>query len=228
MLSYEKRKEIYEGAYVESFARNQSPDRLGRLIQYFPLNQASCVVDFACGSGLLAEHLSPRVQQYVGVDFSQAFIEQAKIIAEEKQLKNTRFVCADIHQYCEENPNAFDIAFAMDFSEHVYDNEWIDILKKINHSIKPKGKIYIHTPNAEFFLEIMKEHNFIVKQFEEHIAVRTPQENMQLLQDAGFVNTRINFIPHYNVLKYVHPLSYLPFVGKYFRARLLLSAEKAG
>ena len=57
------------------------------------------------------------------------------------------------------NIRKFDLGFAMDFSEHVYDKQWIEILKSIRKSMKPDGKLYLHTPNFDFFLEKMKDRN---------------------------------------------------------------------
>ena len=112
----------------------------------------------------------------------------------------------------------------MDLSEHIYDVEWIQILEKIRKSIKPDGKLYLHTPNAEFFLERMKSRNFIVKQLPEHIAVRSPEHNASILREAGFKIRHIWLIPHYNILRIVHPLSYIPVLGKYFNARIFIEA----
>jgi len=61
----------------------------------------------------------------------------------------------------------------MDFSEHVYDEEWREILRGIRSALKPTGRLYLHTPNAEFILEIMKARNLILARQPEHVAVRT-------------------------------------------------------
>jgi hypothetical protein len=45
----------------------------------------------------------------------------------------------------------------MDFSEHVYDDDWLKILSSIKNSIKSGGSLYLHTPNSLFFVEQMKE-----------------------------------------------------------------------
>jgi hypothetical protein len=70
----------------------------------------------------------------------------------------------------------------------------------------------------------MKRHNFLVKQFPEHIAVRNLKENIDLLEKAGFQVSKTQLIPHYNILRFLHPLSFLPIIGRYFQARIFVEA----
>jgi len=167
------------------------------------INEAYSVIDFACGNGMLMPFIAPKVKSYTGVDFSDAFIKAANEKKKQSSIHNAKFVCSDITEFCLRNPKSFDVGFAMDFSEHVYDEEWLQILRGIKSSIKPNGKLYLHTPNAEFFLEKMKSKNFIVKQFPEHIAVRTPEHNASILREAGFNVEHIWLIPHYNISRVV-------------------------
>lgn len=225
MLSKEKLKQMHGKAYVASFEKEQSQFRLARLIHSLPVSKNHKVADFGCGSGMLVPLLADRVDSYTGIDFSKQFIEAAKC-KNQHSGSNINFICADILTFCSSNQAVFDLAFAMDFSEHVYDKEWLDILKAINSSLKEGGKLYIHTPNADFFLEMMKKHNFIVKQFPEHIAVRDLQSNCDLLKSAGFSIGKSKLIAHYNVLRALHPISFVPVIGRYFKARIFIEAVK--
>ena len=186
MLSKSQLKELHGKEYVESFEKGQSKFRLERLIHSIPLNADCKVADFGCGSGMLLPLLADRVAHYTGIDFSEAFIQAAEKRKRLLNATNAEFVCEDIIKFCRENSGTFDIAFAMDFSEHVYDDDWLNILRAINQSLKEGGKLYLHTPNADFVVETMKKRNFIVKQFPEHIAVRSVRENIALLEQADF------------------------------------------
>ena len=159
MLSKQQLKDLYGEEYVESFEKEQSRFRLERLISSVPLSSKFKVADFGCGNGMLLPLLSGKIASYTGIDFSEDFIMAAKR-KKYRSTTNAEFVCKDILEFCSENIEVYDLAFAMDFSEHVYDEEWIGILKAINSSLKDGGKLYLHTPNAEFFLEIMKTNNF--------------------------------------------------------------------
>ena len=86
----------------------------------------------------------------------------------------------------------------------------------------------LHTPNAEFVVEIMKARNLLLRQFPEHIAVRNAEDNRRFLERAGFVDVSVHFLPHYNILSLVHPMSFIPLIGKYFQARIFIVATKGG
>jgi 2-polyprenyl-6-hydroxyphenyl methylase / 3-demethylubiquinone-9 3-methyltransferase len=217
---------LYEEEYVRKFEANQSSERLRRLLPLMDFGPQCIVADFACGNGMLMEFVAPMVREYVGVDFSQRFIEAANRKRDRLAIRNASFVCARIEDFCAQYPEYFDIALAMDASEHIPDGEWTSILGGIRSSLKSGGKLYVHTPNADFFLEIMKSKNFLVKQLREHVAVRTPSRNAEMLYKAGFSKVDTILLPHYNFLKYLHPVSFLPKVGKYFKARIFVSAEK--
>ena len=51
----------------------------------------------------------------------------------------------------------------------------------------------------------MKARNFIVKQFPEHIAVRTQEENVRLVEKIGFHARAVHLLPHYNFYTVVSP-----------------------
>jgi hypothetical protein len=72
----------------------------------------------------------------------------------------------------------------------------------------------------------MKERNFILRQPEQHVAVRSVADNVALIREAGFTRVDVEILPHYNVLKWLHPLSRLPLVGGLFEARILITATR--
>jgi 2-polyprenyl-3-methyl-5-hydroxy-6-metoxy-1,4-benzoquinol methylase len=181
------------------------------------------VCDFGCGDGLLLPWVGHRVAQYVGVDFSQEFIAAAERRAADLQAGNASFACEDVIAFCAQRPASFDVAFAMDFSEHVPDAEWVAILGAIRSSLKPGGRLYLHTPNADFIVERLKASG-VMTQTIGHIAVRNPAQNAALLQRAGFAVRKLDRIGHYNVLRHLHPISQMPLVGRYFVARLFIEA----
>lgn len=224
MLSENELRGLYGKEYVEAFEKKQSILRLHRLIQSIELKTTYVVADFACGNGMLLPLISNRIAEYIGVDFSEEFIKAAEKKKKALAISNAKFVCTNILDFCAKNAGIYDVAFAMDFSEHVYDEEWINILCAINRSLKRGGKLYIHTPNADFFWERMKSKNFIFRQLPGHIAVRSPKDNCKLLMKSGFIIHRIKLISHYNILRFLHPLSFIPIIGKFFKARIFIEA----
>lgn len=226
MKTQDELKELHGREYAENFEKTQSPLRLERLIKYMSISPEDNVVDFGCGSGMLMKHIAPLVNSYVGVDFSEPFIDMACARKASLNISNARFECSSIQDFCRRHRDSFNVAFAMDFSEHVYDEDWLEHLISMRTSLVSGGRLYLHTPNARFFLEIMKKHNLIVRQFPEHVAVRTLEENTSLLKKAGYRVCKAMLMPHYNILWLFHPLSFVPLVGDYLKARIFIEAFK--
>jgi 2-polyprenyl-6-hydroxyphenyl methylase/3-demethylubiquinone-9 3-methyltransferase len=212
----------YTQDYVESLLRSDI-GRIRRLLPYFEIVQGDCVLDAACGCGLLYNVLGDRGISYTGVDFAPTAIAKAKELY--ANAKNATFVCEDLVEFCRSHPNSFDKILALDFAEHITDEQFIAIFSGLWSALKPSGKLYIHTPNGMFFLERLK-HWGILRQFPEHIAVRDLDAYQRLLGGINVLKVTAHFLPHYNVLKLVHPLSYVPLLGGLFRARLLFVCEK--
>ena len=215
--------DLHSGEYAEAYEKKPL-SRLMRLKKHIKLNKDSVVVDYACGNSMLLEVIYDSIKEYHGVDFSENMIALAKRRAEKLDFKNTFFSTQDIIEFSLRNQKCLDVAFAMDFSEHVNDEDWKKILDAIRKSLKPDGVFYMHTPNGKYFLEILKDKG-VLPQFPEHIAVRDVINNVKLLNDAGFDLVNVNLISHYELRqKPFTLLSYLPFIGEYFKARIFISA----
>jgi 2-polyprenyl-6-hydroxyphenyl methylase / 3-demethylubiquinone-9 3-methyltransferase len=214
-------RDIYTGEYVKAYHKTDN-NRLGRLVDSFDLKPSDIIADYACGNGLLLEVVHDRIHEYFGVDFSEEFISEAKIRSKEKNIKNGTFVKNDIITFCKENENKFNKAFAMDFTEHIYNDEFNEIFTSIKRSIKKDGKLFIHTPNGDYFLEILKKTG-LLRQTSGHIAVRTSKQYKEILKKIGFTNIEVIHLPHYiRLLSRFNFLSKIPLIGKFFNARLLI------
>lgn len=222
-----QRKSLHGKDYVETFERWQSPARLARLVDLLEIGKDSDVVDFGCGNGMILEQLKDRFASYTGFDFSEEFIAAANRRKTALNVGNTRFECGSIVDLCKSHAGAFDVGLAFDISEHVYDDEWQDMVDAMFASLKPRGRLYLHTPNADFLVEMLKARNLLLRQFPEHIAVRNAKDNCRFFERAGFEHVSVRFLPHYNILRLIHPLPSVPVVGKYFQARIFIAATKA-
>lgn len=216
---------LHDQEYMDRLLSKESSGRIAKIFKYIELKDDLVVADFACGNGQMLEILGRKVGGYFGVDFSASAIKNAELRKEKLGATNAHFFCGSIQSFCEKNHGKFDAGMVMDFSEHVGDEEWRQILSSIKYSLKKGGKLYVHTPNGNFFIEIMKNKNFIFKQFPEHIAIRSASENIILLEKVGYKIKQISFLSHYNILKYIHMLSYVPWIGSYFQARIFIIAE---
>lgn len=219
-LDENTRLEMHSGDYV-GVMENLPLHRLTRLLPLMDLRADDVLVDLACGPGALAEVVCPRIGRYEGVDFSPEFVASATARAEAKGLGNASFHCADVADYCAARPDHADVITAFDFSEHIYDDEFVKIFSAARHALRPGGRLYVYTPDADFFYEKMKAWG-IAKQFPQHVAVRDEAANRRLLAQCGFAEERIRCErpSHFNVFRHLHPLSKLPGIGRYFRAKL--------
>lgn len=221
-------KELHSGDYVRMYEAKPI-SRISRLVGLMQLDPNSTrLVDLACGNAMLLAVVHDKVAHYTGVDFSEDFITSARNRARQLGVDNCELNCADIVTFCSGRPTEFDVATAFDFSEHVHDDELLEIYSAVYSTLKPGGRFYLHTPNLDFFLEKMRDTGFILRQRPEHIAVRNTAQNVALLERAGFSAGRIfsRSISHYNILAAVHPLRHLPIIGKYFEARIFIECTR--
>jgi 2-polyprenyl-6-hydroxyphenyl methylase/3-demethylubiquinone-9 3-methyltransferase len=224
-LSDRELRAIYDQGYVDHYDPH-AVTRMRRMLPFFELSGREIVADFGCGNGVLLELIASRVHQYVGVDFSEAFVRAAELRRDQRGIRNGTFHCDDIVAFCARYPNYFDAGFALDFSEHVYDDEFLRIGRGIYGALKPGAVLYLHTPNGEYFMERLRERG-VLRQIEGHVGVRDVTRLTALLTECGFGNVRIHFLAHYlRTAAALHLLGRMPLVGRHFRARLFITCGK--
>jgi 2-polyprenyl-6-hydroxyphenyl methylase / 3-demethylubiquinone-9 3-methyltransferase len=171
--------------------------RIQRLLPLVELSSEARVADFGCGNGVLLELIASRVREYVGIDFS------------------------------ERHPTEYDVAFALDFSEHLYDDQFVRIFRAISGALKPCAPLYLHTPNAEYFLERLHAWG-VLRPVEGHVGIRDARRHQELLLQSGFERVDVRHLAHYLPLAAsLHGLGAWPLVGRHFRARLFLTCWTA-
>jgi cyclopropane fatty-acyl-phospholipid synthase-like methyltransferase len=224
-LSDDELRAIYDEQYAGQYDPHAVP-RMERLLPYIQLSGSETVADFGCGNGVLLEVISPKVREYVGVDFSEAFVRAAEQRRDARGIRNGSFHCTDMVAFCSENPGRFDAGFALDFSEHIYDDQFLRIFQAIHTALKPGAALYLHTPNREYFIELMRDRH-ILQPIEGHVAVRDARRNCELLAQCGFEDIEVHHLAHYlQAASAFHALGALPLIGRFFRARLFLRCRK--
>lgn len=73
----------------------RSAEALQGLIDFIPTDPSQSWVDLACGPGLVARALAPRVGSVLGLDMTAPMIELAEREAAREGLTNTRFAIGD-------------------------------------------------------------------------------------------------------------------------------------
>jgi SAM-dependent methyltransferase len=225
--SDEELKAIYDDRYAAEYDPHAVP-RIERMRPFFELSRQDVVADFGCGNGVLLEVIGPSVRQYLGVDFSDAFVRAAEQRRDARGASNGTFYCADIVDFCRERPNQLDAGFALDFSEHIYDDQFVRIFTAVHGALKPGAPLYLHTPNREYFMERFRERG-VLKQIDGHVGVRDARQHRELLARCGFSSVEVRYLPHYLYpASAFHWLGRLPLVGRMFRARLFLTCRREG
>lgn len=111
----------------------------------FPKEKNIRILDLACGiGGFLKVIKDSGYTDITGVDTSEEEIN----FAHNNGL--TSLIRDDIFNYmatCESEQ--FDFVLALDIIEHLESEEILLFMNQVNRILKPKGKIIIHTPNAE-------------------------------------------------------------------------------
>ena len=222
----DSRQEMHSGQYVE-ILDSVPITRMSRLIPLMGLKREDRIADFGCGTGAFALLVKDLVSRYVGVDFSDDAINFARDRIKKCNVGNAVFHCEDIVSFCDRNVGSFDVVVSNDFTEHIYDKEFLDIFSAAYRTLKPGGSLYIYTPNGDFFWEVMKKVG-LARQFPQHVSVRRDDEYFDLLMECGFNirNIEVAYLPHFNILRILDFLKCIPIIGRYFRAKLFIKCTK--
>lgn len=183
------------------------------------------VLELGCGTGLYTRLLAPRVRKIVGVDFSSIAIEQA--IAQGKE-SNLEFIVGDIQNLAMFPDQTFDKILAIDLVEHLSNPQLENSLGEIARLLKKDGLFIFFTPCRSHWIERLKGQNFVLKQFEEHVGVRTEVEYRRIIRHVGLdVKTVLHYetcIPGLRVFERVFKKA--PIIGNLFVSRLGIAVSK--
>lgn len=140
-----KREAVVDEFTQQSEAFNASPamrseETLGRLIELLPAAAGERWLDAACGPGLVARSLAPRVAEVCGVDLTPAMIELARREAERDKLSNIVFATGDITRLEFEHAT-FDGAVTRFSLHHIPLPE--RVLEELGRVVKPGGWVVV-------------------------------------------------------------------------------------
>ena len=115
------------------------------ILPHIPQDKNCSILEIGCGYGRYTQ-LNTQTLGYkntVGVDISEEQIEFAK-----KNYQLTNVFKADALDFLNSNPKNYDVIILMDVLEHLELDYAIRLLRKINESLLPKGKLIIQVPNG--------------------------------------------------------------------------------
>ncbi len=187
------------------------------------------VLDLGTARGEVAFLLAPHAREVIGIDASPKALAMAEAGRTRRGLANVRFVQGDVATLDPIPSGTIDVAGAFDLLEHIDDATVRQMLGALRRVLKTGGVFAAYTPNREHYVERLKAHDFILKQFPEHIAVRRPREIERLLAEEGWRLTELAYSTSpFPAVRWIEKmLAPLPGLGRLFRYRILLRAAPA-
>jgi len=171
---------------------------------------------------LLARH----AREVVGVDAAPEAIAMAEAARAELEIPNVSWLLSDVADLSAVADRSVDAVAAIDLVEHVDDPTLEAMLRECRRVLVPGGRLGIYTPERAHYVERMKAHDFVLKQFPQHVAVRRAAEYRRFLAAAGFtIDLQDWSVSPFPLVRWVErALAPLPLVGPTFRYRVLLRA----
>ena len=183
---------------VQSEAFNAAPvmrsaDTLGRLLDLIPAAPGERWLDAACGPGLVARGLAPRVGEVCGVDMTPAMVELAHREAVREGIENAVFQIGDVTRL-EFEPGSFDGAVTRFSLHHIpLPGRVVDELARV---VRPGGAVVLADHVTSDDVEAATWHQEIERLRDpSHWACLTPRGVRRLGERAGLVLEREQVSP---------------------------------
>jgi 2-polyprenyl-6-hydroxyphenyl methylase / 3-demethylubiquinone-9 3-methyltransferase len=189
---------------------------------------ADRVLELGSARGDVTFFLAASAREVVGLDASDDALALAEKGRLSRALANVRFVKGDVADLSAFEDASFDAVAAIDLVEHIDDPTLEAMLKECHRVLRKGGRLGLYTPDRAHYVERLKAHDVILKQFPQHIAVRRVAAYRRFLADAAFrLALDAYSVSPFPVVRWVETaLAPLPLVGALFRYRILLSAER--
>ena len=219
-------QDLYNDEYFNNLPSKSK--RIEIIDSYLSLDNNDRVCEFGCGVGDVLFYIQAKIKYGLGVDFSTSAISEANKRKRSKKTGKLDFIKEDIRCLGQKEGlnGSFDKVLLLDVTEHVDDKLLTDFLHSARQLLSAEGRLIIHTPNLDYYLERMKQKNFILQQYPGHIAVRNFEQYKILLDRSGFKIVNSYRLPHYH--KWLGRIDRLLIkskaVKKYFESRLLIVA----
>ena len=187
---------------------------------------ADLVVELGSARGDVTFLLARHAREVVGVDAAPEAIALAEAGRARLGLSNVRWLEADVARLAPVADGSVDAVAAIDLVEHIDDATLAAMLGECRRILKPGGRLGIYTPDRAHYVERLKAHDVLLKQFPQHIAVRRVAEYRRFLAESGFaIELETWSVSPFPLVRWVEKaLSPLPLVGPTFRYRILIRA----
>jgi ubiquinone/menaquinone biosynthesis C-methylase UbiE len=186
------------------------------------------VLELGSARGDVTFFLARHAREAVGLDASDDALGMAERDRAGRGIANVSFVKGDVADLSTFEDASFDAVAAIDLVEHIDDPTLAAMLRETRRVLKSGGRLGLYTPDRAHYVERLKAHDLVLRQFPQHIAVRRAGAYRRFLAEAGFridLDTwSVSPFPFVRLLERV--LAPLPLVGETFRYRILMTAVK--
>jgi len=185
------------------------------------------ILELGCARGDVTFLLAEKAGEVIGVDASEEALAMAETERKRRGLPNVRLLAADVADLRGVADSSVDAVAAIDLVEHIDDPTLLAMLREVRRVLVPGGRLGIYTPERAHYVERLKAHDLLIRQFPQHIAVRRAKEYERLLASAGLAIelSTWSVSPFPLVRLAERALAPLPLVGRTFRYRVLIRAR---
>jgi len=202
-------------------------NRVKNVLELSDIQKADMILDLACGVGTFSIESKKQNAKPVGVDFSFLAVKVAKKLFEEHTGEDGFFLVADARQLPFKS-ESFDKIICADFVEHLYPDDYLEVLRECWRVSKKSGSLIVYTPSRTHIFEVMMKNDFILKKDESHVDIKDMDYILETLEGNRFQVEKKYFKPsHLRIFKNMETiLMTLPWLGRFFRRRICVRARK--
>ena len=220
-------RDYFEGLHPHHWFRNpprKYAERNRDALHVVAPRPSDRILELGSARGDVTFLFAEKAREVVGLDASEIGLEMAERERARRRIANVRFVKGDVADLSAFPGASFDAVAAIDLVEHVDDATLTAMLGECRRVLAPGGRLGIYTPDRAHYVERLKAHDLLLKQFPEHIAVRRAAEYERFLAAAGFrVDLLAWSVSPFPLVRWIErALAPLPLVGPTFRYRILI------
>jgi ubiquinone/menaquinone biosynthesis C-methylase UbiE len=184
---------------IDQFTRQAAPfsqssghsneESLRLLVELAELSGEDTVLDVACGTGMVACAFAEIARQVSGIDLTSAMLEQAKLLAQQRNLSNLAWYQGEI-EVLPFSDNSFSVVLSR-YAFHHFLNPG-SVIREMSRVCNPGGKIMII--DAILPPEKIDAYNRFEKLFDpSHNRALTMEEMQSLVENAGLQDVSLAF-----------------------------------
>ncbi len=158
---FERFAELYISTLEELIPSSiEDADGLEKIFNENDVPGDGLVLDLACGIGRHSTALAQRGYRVIGLDISEAFLERARVLAEERgvDVEFRRGDMRSVEEHLQDHVGCFDAVINMFTSLSYYERETdLDIIRQLHALTKPGGTLVIDIANRDWIIKNFRD-----------------------------------------------------------------------